>query len=220
MADDLERVLRAEESVLAKDNEIERVLNCCEYDYFSILEITPSVDPAGIPNRIKKIYRKKTLLLHPDKVKNERAPAAFDRLKKAEQVLSVAVPAEGETVDPHTAELVNEQKTIYSVYEQVQNSMKKPVEEAFGHPTNQVIRSKVQAILEQEANQKKMEFSLQQRQEAQRLSDLKKMQEERELKKKMATKWEDSRDSRVENWRSYSNKVEKKKKKGKKKVLA
>lgn len=220
MADDLERVLRTEESILAKDTEIERVLNCCEYDYFAILEITPSVDPESIPSRIKKIYRKKTLLLHPDKVKNPRAPAAFDRLKMAERVLSVAIPAEGESVDPEIAGLANEQKTIYSVYEQVQNSIKKDPEEAFAHPTNQQIRKKVWAILEEEATRRKVEFGLQQRQEAQRLSDLKKMQEEREMKKKMATSWEDSRDSRVLNWRSYSNKVEKKKKKGKKKVLA
>ena len=32
-------------------------------------------------------YRKKSLLIHPDKTKNPRAPDAFDRLKKAQTEL-------------------------------------------------------------------------------------------------------------------------------------
>jgi DnaJ-class molecular chaperone len=35
---------------------------------------------------IKKIYRKKSLLVHPDKCKHEKAQEAFDVLKKAQEV--------------------------------------------------------------------------------------------------------------------------------------
>ena len=36
---------------------------------------------------IKIVYRKKSLLIHPDKTKNPQAPEAFDRLKKAQTTL-------------------------------------------------------------------------------------------------------------------------------------
>ena len=36
---------------------------------------------------IKKCYRTKSLLIHPDKTTNPRAPDAFDRLKKAQTEL-------------------------------------------------------------------------------------------------------------------------------------
>ena len=49
------------------------------------------------------------------------------------------------------------------------------------------------------------------------MAELKKVQQERELKKKLANKWEDERDIRVNNWRSYTNKIEKPKSKSKKK---
>ncbi len=42
----------------------------------------------GVPESdIKIVYRKKSLLIHPDKTKNPQAPEAFDRLKKAQTVL-------------------------------------------------------------------------------------------------------------------------------------
>lgn len=42
----------------------------------------------GVPESdIKAIYRKKSLLIHPDKTRNPRAPDAFDRLKKAQTEL-------------------------------------------------------------------------------------------------------------------------------------
>ena len=42
----------------------------------------------GVPiSDIRNTYRKKSLLIHPDKTKNPQAPDAFDRLKKAESDL-------------------------------------------------------------------------------------------------------------------------------------
>ena len=42
----------------------------------------------GVPESdIKLVYRKKSLLIHPDKTKNPQAPDAFDRLKKAQTEL-------------------------------------------------------------------------------------------------------------------------------------
>src|ERR1700734_2886685 len=46
---------------------------------YAVLDLQPGVPESDI----KKTYRSKSLLIHPDKTKNPQAPDAFDRLKKA-----------------------------------------------------------------------------------------------------------------------------------------
>lgn len=79
--DDLEKYFTQSE----KHMEIERVLGSFKLDPFAILEL-----PYGEPdsNQVKKQYRKKSLMIHPDKVKHERAEEAFNLLKKAESELN------------------------------------------------------------------------------------------------------------------------------------
>src|SRR5438034_3560145 len=50
---------------------------------YAVLDLQPGVPDADI----KIQYRKKSLLIHPDKTKNPSAPDAFDRLKKAQVTL-------------------------------------------------------------------------------------------------------------------------------------
>ncbi len=50
---------------------------------YAVLDLHPGVPESDI----KITYRKKSLLIHPDKTKNPRAPDAFDRLKKAQTEL-------------------------------------------------------------------------------------------------------------------------------------
>lgn len=199
---DLDRILAAEELTLAKDKEIERVLLCHANDHFAVLELSPLVDLDGLSNRIKRVYRKKTLLLHPDKVKNPRAPDAFDRLKKAESVLM--------------DEKSTERENLIKIYESVCGDKR---ETAFEHLTNVEIRKKVALVLAEQQNDEEIERKFAQRQEQLHQEEMKRLKEERELKKKLALQWEDERDKRVSNWRQYTNKVSKKKKK-KRNVLA
>lgn len=50
---------------------------------YAVLDLQP-----GVPEKdIKVQYRKKSLLIHPDKTKNPAAPDAFDRLAKAQTAL-------------------------------------------------------------------------------------------------------------------------------------
>ncbi|KAI9491034.1 hypothetical protein BDB00DRAFT_834904 [Zychaea mexicana] len=82
MADqDLERYFSQSEKQL----EIERVLQCFKLDPFSILELPYGKLEA---KQIKMQYRKKSLMIHPDKVKHDRAEEAFSMLKKAESELN------------------------------------------------------------------------------------------------------------------------------------
>lgn len=220
MSDELDKVLSAEELALTKDKEIERVLNCCQWDYFSILQINPLKEDDNLQNQIKKTYRRKTLLIHPDKVANPKAPLAFDRLKKAELVLSFDIPEnESASQDERSKSLISEKRRLLAIYQdaenQILNSKKIPKDESSDDEHYQQLLLKVSEILNEEIRLDEVEKNFQQQQEAKRLAEIKKAQQERELKKKLASQWEDERDVRVNNWRSYTNKIDKPKKRNK-----
>ncbi|EGS21489.1 uncharacterized protein CTHT_0033470 [Thermochaetoides thermophila DSM 1495] len=66
-----------------KDAEIDRILKAFRLDAYAVLGLKPGVPESDI----KLAYRKKSLLIHPDKTRNPLAPEAFDRLKKAQMEL-------------------------------------------------------------------------------------------------------------------------------------
>lgn len=200
----LEDVLKAQELDLAREAEVARVLNCAEGDYFAVLQINPLHEPSSIDTRVKKAFRRKSLLIHPDKVKHPEAPKAFDLLKKAESVLN----------DQES----KEREGLVGVYETIANSLDIDVIEDFDSKENGLIREKVAQTLEHQKKDKEVERLYQQREEAQKNEEVKNAANDRELRKKWESRWENDRDTRVELWRKY--KVEKKKKKKPKKVLA
>ncbi|KAA6407774.1 MAG: hypothetical protein FRX48_08612 [Lasallia pustulata] len=75
--------LEREASEFNKDAEIDRILKAFKLDAYAVLDLQPGVPESDI----KICYRKKSLLIHPDKTSNPRAPDAFDRLKKAQTEL-------------------------------------------------------------------------------------------------------------------------------------
>ncbi|KAF3993598.1 hypothetical protein FT663_00268 [Candidozyma haemuli var. vulneris] len=210
----LEQVLKAQESDLAREAEVARVLNCASGDYYAILELNPLYEPASLDSRVKRAFKKKSLQIHPDKVKHEDAPKAFDLLKKAESVLSASEDDE----DDETKKKVSEKKALQEIYETIANNLDIDVIEDFGSRENALVRDKVSQTLEHQKKSVEVERLYQQREDAQRNEEVKNAANDRELRKKWETRWENDRDSRVESWRKY--KVDKKKKKGKpKKVL-
>ncbi|PSK40458.1 hypothetical protein C7M61_000098 [Candidozyma pseudohaemuli] len=200
----LEEVLKAQELDLAREAEVVRVLNCAEGDYFAVLQINPLHEPSSIDTRVKKAFRRKSLLIHPDKVKHPEAPKAFDLLKKAESVLN----------DQES----KEREGLVGVYETIANSLDIDVIEDFDSKENGLIREKVAQTLQHQKKDKEVERLYQQREEAQKNEEVKNAANDRELRKKWESRWENDRDTRVELWRKY--KVEKKRKKKPKKVLA
>lgn len=76
--DDLDKYLLQSEKQL----EIDRVMRCFKLDPFSILELPYTKLPTT--KDIKMAYRKKSLIIHPDKVQHKDAQEAFAKLKKAE----------------------------------------------------------------------------------------------------------------------------------------
>ncbi|KAJ8608539.1 hypothetical protein MRB53_039593 [Persea americana] len=94
--EDFDQVLKAENAEFLKDQEIDRILKAFKLDAYAVLDILPGCTTKDIRN----IFRKKSLLIHPDKTSNEKAPGndfhaysytdkteAFDKLKRAESEL-------------------------------------------------------------------------------------------------------------------------------------
>lgn len=214
MSDELDRILSIEESALNKNKEIDRILSCSELDYFSILEInpiSPSYNSNDLPTLVKKLYRKKSLLIHPDKIDNPKAPEAFDKLKKSEFKLNSDLESD-----------INEIKHLQSIYDAYKPKDTTEIIE-FNDDINIKIRNKVKEVLLDEINQENLSKIYKQHETIRKDELRKTRQVEEQLKRELKKNWEDERDVRVDNWRKYSNKVEKKqlKKKStkKKKVL-
>ncbi len=186
----VDNILNVEQQALARDREISRILACCSHDYFALLDIDPLAD---WESAVKRAYRKKTLLVHPDKVAHPQAPAAFDRIKRAESVLSDG-----------GAEL----ERLLAIYQDARAV-------AAGM---EGVRAEVARILETEIKNDSVERDFEQRQEARRAEEATKARAVREARKQRELQWEDDRDERVKNWRQYTLKVTKKKRKNK--VLA
>ncbi|KAJ5674404.1 uncharacterized protein N7477_004338 [Penicillium maclennaniae] len=76
-------LLRDSANAQFQDAEIDRIRKAFSLDSYAVLDLQP-----GVPEKdIKMQYRKKSLLIHPDKTKNPAAPDAFDRLAKAQTAL-------------------------------------------------------------------------------------------------------------------------------------
>ncbi|CUM65569.1 uncharacterized protein PRCAT00003215001 [Priceomyces carsonii] len=220
MLSELDKVLTKEELELARENEITRILECHAEDFFSILEINPlEIDVNALQNETKKKFRRTSLLIHPDKTSNPRAPLAFDRLKKSEQVLSTPYPlskAEEDQLDTNAKTLASDKSRLLDIY----HAARKQIEDtstSLEHRDTEgiLLRNKVSQILTNEQRGAEIERNFQQRQLAQQRAESKKLEEEKKILKKLETQWEDDRDKRVSNWRKYANKVEKKRPKKK-----
>ncbi|KAF7999566.1 hypothetical protein HF325_006242 [Metschnikowia pulcherrima] len=224
---DLDAHLQAQEAEIARDQEIARVLACHPKDYFAILQINPLSQHASLATVLRKIYRKKSLQIHPDKVKNKDAPAAFDLLKKANLVLASEPIEDSGRVrgnDEDDKSIVEDKKkymeksNLILIYEQVAEGLGGDNVDDFYHESNRAIREKVAVVLKQHEMDQTVETNYLQRQEMRKQSDFKSAAKEREMKKSWESRWELDRDTRVKLWRNFSTKVEKPKKK--KKVLA
>lgn len=224
--DDFEKYLSEKELIVKKDSEIERILKCNEWDYIDILEINPFKDTENLEQNAKRTYRKKTLLIHPDKVSNPQAPLAFDRLKKSEQVLCAEV-TKVESLDNDTEKsLAQEKRRLLEAYKEAKTRVlnRNDLPEDISDKDLEEIKHQVHMLLDAVFKEEEIEKGFQRDQDMKKRNEELRIRKEREMKKKIESKWEDDRDERVQNWRSYVNKVEKKKhhKKQnlKKKVLA
>ncbi|KAE8201974.1 hypothetical protein CF328_g2480 [Tilletia controversa] len=196
--------LTRERTTMWQELEIDRILSAFKLNPYSVLDVHMEADS----KEITKVYRKKSLLLHPDKVKHERAVEAFDLLKKA------------------STHLLDEDKRK-NLDETVMAARIITLKE-LGLPTNiasddERIKALGLGALEERVRQKTKEIMIDdevQRRRAIRLqhaaegAEQRKREEAVETHKRKASEkevWEATRDDRVAGWRSFQKGSKKRK---------
>ncbi|KAI8979263.1 hypothetical protein BDF20DRAFT_819433 [Mycotypha africana] len=199
-----------------KNLEIERVLSCFKLDPFAILEL-PYTKPD--PKAIKKAYRQKSLMIHPDKVKHEKAQDAFALLKKAESELADEARLKFLLTVIEEARVEVLRSNGYKVKTEVVFNNQLPTMPAERNAPETQVKDKMKEIL--------IEMELRRRRQLQREmeaegAEKRKAEEkvnERKRKAENEKQWEESRDTRVNSWRQFQKKGGKKVKKVKKSGL-
>ncbi|KAG5519737.1 hypothetical protein PMAC_000010 [Pneumocystis sp. 'macacae'] len=204
-ADEIDKILANEDAEFAKDQEIERILNAFRLDAYSILELQPGVSTACIQNT----FRKKSLLIHPDKTKNPKAPDAFDILKKAESDL----------MDPKIREKLD------TAFATARKMLIKERKWDLDHPelTSKAfqadVRERTKYVLIDDELRKRKARQIQMAEEGRQKKRLEEEAEERKRKKEFEKAWEENRENRINNWRDFQKSGPRKKKRQKEKSL-
>ncbi|KAF4457004.1 DnaJ like subfamily C member 8 [Fusarium austroafricanum] len=193
--------LELEAKEFDKDAEIDRILKAFRLDAYAVLDLQP-----GVPDSdIKITYRKKSLLIHPDKTKNPLAPDAFDRLKKAQTELMD---------EKHRARL-DEAIADARMLLIRENKWTVDSEELKTEEFQKMWRAKARDVLidNEHRRRRQMKAQLQEEGREQRRTDAE--VEERKRKRQHEQDWEATRDERISSWRQFQKGQggEKKKKK-------
>jgi len=199
--DDLDglEALESEEKEFLKDAEIDRILKAFRLDAYAVLDLQP-----GVPDSdIKKTYRTKSLLIHPDKTSNPQAPDAFDRLKKAQTELMDEKHRTrlDEAIADARMLLIRENKWTVDSPELKTEHFKKDW------------RAKTTWVLMDNEHRRRRQLKAQMQEEGR---EQKKADEElhaRKRKREHEQDWEKTRDQRIGSWRDFQKGGEKKKKK-------
>ncbi|KXS20573.1 hypothetical protein M427DRAFT_52168 [Gonapodya prolifera JEL478] len=203
----LDFYLKKQATEWVQDSEVDRILQCSPLDPFQILELdvyskSLAENQLKFEDRfpqekdIKAAYRKKSLLLHPDKCKHPETSKAFDVLKKAEQQLSDLEKRRDLLVvlDEATREA---QRTVAN------NSNVRPPAGTSNPSLNTLVRSRFLRMLS--SSQSRSASLLASNLERERKQ---KEEVENELKRKRQydKEWEETREKRVGSWRDFQKK--------------
>jgi len=199
--DDLDTLaaLESEAKEFDKDAEIDRILKAFRLDAYSVLDLQPGVPESDI----KKTYRAKSLLIHPDKTSNPQAPDAFDRLKKAQ--VELLDEKHRERLDEAIADarmlLIREKKlTVDSP-------------EVTSAPFAREWREKTTLVLIDNEHRRRRQVKAQMQEEGREQKKEEEEIEQRKRKRDHEQAWEQTREQRIGSWREFQKGGEKKKKK-------
>lgn len=165
------------------------ILSVFRHDAYAVLGLQPGVPESDI----KKTYRMKSLLIHPDKTTNPMAPEAFDRLKKAQTELMDEKTRErlDEAIADARMLLIRDKKLTVDDEEVKSEEFAKEWRE---YTKNVIIDNKKR--LERQMKAQLREEGRQQRKEEEEAS-------ERKRKREHEDAWEKSRDTRIDSWRTF-----------------
>ncbi|KIR67486.1 chaperone regulator [Cryptococcus bacillisporus CA1873] len=167
---------------------------------------------------VKKQYRKKSLLIHPDKFKHEKGLEAFDFLKKAHDHL--ADPAKRKDIDMiMTHARTQVLKSILGDGYSTTVSDDDPRLTNLSPPFEQQVRAKGREILVEDELARRRKQKLAYANEGAEKARAEAEVAARKRKVEEQAKWEERRDDRIKDWRDFSQKKEKKRKKNNLHVL-
>ena len=179
-----------------KDSEIDRIMKAFRANAYDVLDLQP-----GVPDEdIKKTYRKKSLLIHPDKSSNPHAQDAFDRLAVAHQTLLDEKKRANldEAIADARMLLIRERKLTTDSEE-----VKDPDVEFV-----KAWKGKVKIVLadmeERRRRQQKAQMQEEGRQQRREEAEI----EERKRKREHEVDWEKTREQRIDSWRDFQKKGE------------
>ncbi|CAK7262899.1 DnaJ sub C member 8 [Sporothrix epigloea] len=196
MANEEERdaldILELENKEAVKDEEIQRILGAFRLDAYAVLGLQPGVPESDIKNT----YRKKSLLIHPDKTRNPRAPEAFDRLKKAQTELMDEKHRErlDEAIADARMLLMRENKWTVDSPELKTDDFK----------AKWADKSKYVLIDNEQRRQRQLKAQMQEEGREQRREE--EQLEARKRKRQHDQDWEATRDQRIDSWRKFASK--------------
>ncbi|TFK70337.1 DnaJ-domain-containing protein [Pluteus cervinus] len=202
--DEVEKLLSREASAFQREVEVERILKAFKLNPYDILD----VDESATAEDIKRRYRQLSLFIHPDKTPHERAPEAFDIVKKAESELSDK--AKREELDA----VIKQARLLVLKSLNLPNTTQDSDPKLRGlNPSFKVslrAQSKQLLIDEEVRRRKAVKMNL-----ANEGLEARKKDDEVATKKRKAEEdrqWEDRREERVESWRTFTTNSKKKKK--------
>lgn len=171
-----------------------------ECDSYAVLDLQPGVPESDI----KKTYRTKSLLIHPDKTKNPQAPDAFDRLKKAQ--VELLDEKQRERLDEAIADarmlLIRENKWTVDSPEVKTEQFAKDW------------REKTKFVLIDNEARRRRQLKAQMQEEGREQKKADEELDARKRKREHEQDWENTREQRIGNWRDFQKGgVDKKKKK-------
>jgi len=154
-----------------------------------VLDLAPGVPESDI----KKCYRMKSLLIHPDKTSNPRAPEAFDRLKKAQTVLM------DEKLRLELDEAIADARMLVMRERKIDKDSEEVKSEDFAKDWK---KKTVFVIMEAETRKQKM-LKAQMREEGRAERKAEEEIAERKRKRDHDQAWEKTRDDRINSWRDF-----------------
>jgi DnaJ family protein C protein 8 len=184
------------------------ILSAFKLDAYAVLDLQPGVTESDI----KKCYRLKSLLIHPDKTSNPRAPDAFDRLKKA--VTELGEEKHRERLDESIADarmlLLRERKWTVDHPDLQTSEFKRDW------------REKAKEVLIDDEIRRRKQLRVQMQDEGRAQKKEEEELAERKRKRDHQQDWDATRDKRIGSWRDFKDAKgdgDGKKKKKKLKVL-
>ncbi|TAQ83133.1 hypothetical protein B7494_g8544 [Chlorociboria aeruginascens] len=197
--------LEAEAKEFSKDAEIDRILKAFRLDAYAVLDLQPGVPESDI----KKCYRIKSLLIHPDKTSNPSAPDAFDRLKKAQTELMDEKHRMrlDESIADARMLLMREKK-----WDQDNEGLKSA---EFAKEWREKTKMVLVDVEQRRRRQLRAEMQEQGREQRKEEEEI----EKRKRKREFENEWESQREERIGSWRDFQKGGDAKKKKKKMKPI-